>query len=161
MSTTSLPPTSDNGTSLGDPRRLRGAPLSYLPEMGLRGSGGAGILDERTQCSRGRAGKRKGVVVAEPLRVNPIDLHLSSDHLEVYRAEFGAAHASADADIEAAQRGWVGASAAALQAKFLEWQAATTQLSNDVEAHGAAFRAAAEGYATTDADNADSLDVRI
>lgn len=81
--------------------------------------------------------------------------------MDVHQAEFQAAHASADADIEAAQSGWVGASAAALQAKFVEWQATTAALSSDVEAHGAAFRAAAHGYTTTDADNADSLDAQI
>ncbi|MCH9729390.1 MAG: WXG100 family type VII secretion target [Actinomycetia bacterium] len=100
-------------------------------------------------------------MAAERLRVDPIDLHLSSDHLDVHHAEFQAAHASADSDIEAAQRGWVGTSAAALQAKFVEWQAVTAQLSSDVEAHGSAFRAAARGYTTTDTDNAGSLDAQI
>lgn len=99
--------------------------------------------------------------MAERLGVDPIDLHLSSDHLDVHHAEFRAAHANADADIEAAQRGWVGTSAAALQAKLVEWQAATAALSSDVEAHGVAFRAAAQDYTTTDTSNASSLDAQI
>lgn len=81
--------------------------------------------------------------------------------MDVHHAELQSAHANADADIEAAQTGWIGTSAVALQAKFAEWQAATEALSSDVKAHGAAFRAAAQSYATTDSDNAGSINAQI
>jgi uncharacterized protein YukE len=44
-----------------------------------------------------------------------------------------------------------------LQAKFAEWQEATTELCGNIAAHGAAFRNAAEGYRTTDTDGAQKL----
>ena len=66
--------------------------------------------------------------------------------------------ACANSAIEEAQAGWVGASAAALQAKFVEWQEATAEMTGDIAAHGEAFRAAAAGYADTDAHSARKLD---
>jgi uncharacterized protein YukE len=95
------------------------------------------------------------------LEVDPIDLHASSAHMEMHHAELLAAHAAANESIEAAQAGWVGASRAALLAKGAEWRTATGQLTSDVAAHGAAFQIAATGYATADADGADTLDQQI
>src|SRR4051794_798818 len=99
-----------------------------------------------------------GCSVPEELRVDPIDLRLSSDHMDMHRAELAAAHTAANGDIEAAQAGWVGASGAALMAKFAEWQDATTRITTDIVAHGAAFQSAAHGYATVDDDSAEHLD---
>lgn len=99
--------------------------------------------------------------MADQLRVDPIDLHMSSDHMDMHHADLQTAHTAANADIEAAQAGWVGTSATALQAKFAEWQAATTHLCNDVAAHGAALRKAAEGYPTVDAESAGKLDNQL
>lgn len=92
------------------------------------------------------------------LNVDPVDLHLSSDHMDLHRSELAAAHEAADGDIEAARAGWVGTSGAALQAKFAEWQEATTKMTTDIAAHGAAFRQAARGYANVDGDSAEHLD---
>lgn len=90
--------------------------------------------------------------------MDPIDLRLSSDHMDMHRSELAAAHGAANGDIEAAQAGWVGASGAALQAKFAEWQEATIAMTDDLAAHGAAFQSAAQGYATVDGDSAEHLD---
>lgn len=92
------------------------------------------------------------------LKVDPTDLHMSSDHMDMHGSELAAAHGAANADIEAAQTGWVGASGAALQAKFAEWQEATTKMTGDIAAHGAAFRSAASGYQSVDSDGAATLD---
>jgi len=99
-----------------------------------------------------------GCSVPKDLKVDPIDLRLSSDHMDMHRAELATAHTAANGDIEAAQAGWVGASAAALQAKFAEWQEVTTKITTDITAHGAAFQSAAEGYATVDDQSAEHLD---
>jgi uncharacterized protein YukE len=88
------------------------------------------------------------------LKVDPIDLRPSSDHMDMHHVELAAAHG----DIEAAQAGWVGASGAALQAKFAEWQEATAAITSDIAALGAAFSSASEGYATVDGDSAETLD---
>jgi len=69
------------------------------------------------------------------LRVDPVDVHMSSGHMDVHHADLTAAHTAADGEIEGAQAGWVGASAAALQSKMTEWQATTTKLCGDIAAH--------------------------
>lgn len=101
------------------------------------------------------------MTMPKDLKVDPIDLHMSSDHMDMHHAELCAAHTAANGDIEAAQAGWVGASAVALQAKFAEWQATTEQLCGDIAAHGAAYRAAATGYVRNDANASETLNDTI
>lgn len=99
--------------------------------------------------------------MTEPLEVDPLDLHLSADHLGVHHAELRTAHTAADGDIEAAQAGWVGASAAALQAKLADWQATTEQLCGSIADHEQAFRAAKNQYQAVDGETADHLDDQL
>ena len=66
-------------------------------------------------------------MMADHLRVDPIDLSMSSDHMDMHHGELLAAHTAANGTIEEAQTGWVGASAAALQSKLAEWQAVTAE----------------------------------
>jgi WXG100 family type VII secretion target len=100
----------------------------------------------------------KGATMGDRLEVDPIDLHLSSDHMDMHHAELRAAHGAADGVIEQAQRGWVGASAAALQSKMAEWQTTTARLCGDIASHGSAYRVAANAYAGNDSDAAKALD---
>lgn len=100
-------------------------------------------------------------MMADHLRVDPIDLSMSSDHMDMHHGELLAAHTAANGTIEEAQTGWVGASAAALQSKLAEWQAVTAELCRDIAAHGEAFRAAAAGYQSTDTDSAEKLDRQL
>jgi WXG100 family type VII secretion target len=95
------------------------------------------------------------------LKVDPIDLRLSSDHMDTHHADLLAAHTAANSDIEAAQSGWVGTSAAALQAKFAEWQEATTAITTDIAAHATAFQNAAHAYTVVDDDGAEQLDEQL
>ncbi len=99
--------------------------------------------------------------MAKDLTVDPIDLHMSSDHMDMHRSDLELAHGAANGDIEAAQAGWVGASGRALQAKFAEWQEATTKMTTDIGAHGEAFKTAAQRYAAVDGDSAKDLDERF
>jgi WXG100 family type VII secretion target len=99
--------------------------------------------------------------MADHVKVDPIDLHMSSDHLDMHHGEILAAHTAANGEIEEAQSGWVGASAAALQSKLAEWQAVTTELCGDIAAHAEAFRTAATGYQSVDTDSAEKLDRRL
>jgi WXG100 family type VII secretion target len=96
--------------------------------------------------------------MGERLKVDPIDLHMSSDHMEMHHSEMQAAHTSANGAIETAQTGWVGTSGTALQSKLTEWQAATTKLCGDIEAHGTAYRTAARLYAQNDTNSAEAID---
>lgn len=92
------------------------------------------------------------------LRVDPIDLHMSSDHVDMHHAELATAHTAANSAIEAAQVGWVGASAALLQTRFAEWQATTTHLTTELAAHSAAYRTAANTYVHNDDHSAEAID---
>ncbi|MCV7259520.1 WXG100 family type VII secretion target [Mycobacterium shimoidei] len=93
----------------------------------------------------------------EPLKVDPIDLHISADQMSIHHAELRAAHTEANSDIEGAQAGWVGVSAVALQAKLAEWLATTEQLCGSIADHEQAFRAAVQQYETVDADGAEKI----
>lgn len=97
----------------------------------------------------------------EPLEFDPADLHVSANHMGVHHADLRAAHAKADSDIDAAQTGWIGASAAALQTKLAEWQATTEQLCGSIADHEQAFRAAGKTYETVDGESADNLDDQL
>lgn len=94
--------------------------------------------------------------MADHLKVDPIDLHMSAEHMDVHHADLRAVHAAADGAIEGAQAGWVGASTA-LQAKMTQWQATTTQLCGDIASHGAAYRSAANAYTANDGNSAEAL----
>lgn len=96
--------------------------------------------------------------MTQNLEVDPIDLRMSSDHMDMHHSELLAAHATADSAIEEAQAGWVGSSAIALQAKFAEWQGDTARMAEDIAAHGEAFRSAAADYETVDSSRAAVLD---
>ncbi|MGE2721975.1 WXG100 family type VII secretion target [Mycolicibacterium celeriflavum] len=95
------------------------------------------------------------------LEVDPIDLRMSSDHMDMHHSDLLAAHTAANGAIEEAQAGWVGASAAALTKKFAEWQEATATMAEDIAAHGAAFRSAASGYQAADAKGAAAIDNQL
>jgi WXG100 family type VII secretion target len=99
--------------------------------------------------------------MTDHLNVDPVDLHMSAAHIDVHHTELKAAHTAADGAIEGAQAGWVGASAAALQAKVAQWQATTTQLCGDIASHGAAYRTAANAYTANDGNSAEALDRMI
>ena len=95
------------------------------------------------------------------LKVDPVDLRMSSDHMDAHHADLLAAHTAANSDIEAAQSGWVGTSATALQAKFAEWQEATTAITTDLAAHATAFQNAAHAYVSVDDQGAERLDEQL
>lgn len=99
--------------------------------------------------------------MADHLKVDPIDLHMSSAHMDMHHADLRTAHADAHADMEAAHGRWIGASAAALQAKLAEWQETTEQLCGDIAGHGEAFRAAAHSYTNVDADGAQAINKQV
>ncbi|OHU44671.1 WXG100 family type VII secretion target [Mycobacteroides chelonae] len=89
-----------------------------------------------------------------PLRVNPDDLRMSANFMDMHRSEIQQAHAAADASIEEHMTEWVGASAMALQAKFLEWQGVTTYSTGECTYHHAAFKKVAAEFETMDEDKA-------
>lgn len=100
-------------------------------------------------------------MAAKPLQVNSVDLHMSADHMDMHHTDLQASHAAADGDIESAQTGWTGASAAALQAKLAEWQTTTETLCASVSDHGESFRTAGHSYADVDVDGEEKINREI
>jgi uncharacterized protein YukE len=98
----------------------------------------------------------------EPLRVDPVDLFLSSDHLAMHHAEHVEVHEVANASIEsAANAGWIGSSATALKGKMSHLQQITSHIGSELERHRDAFRQSGHKYTDTDADSAVKIDPDI
>lgn len=93
-------------------------------------------------------------MLTENVFVDPIDLHMSSDHLAMHEGELSAAHAAADSVMAQAQAAWVGASSAAMRSRLLRCHEETESLISDLAAQGAHIRCAAYAYALTDDDAA-------
>lgn len=90
----------------------------------------------------------------EPLRVNPTDLFLSANHLEAHHGDHTQVHEAANTAIESSSAGWVGTSAAALQAKMADLQAITSHISGELAHHRDAFHQIGHGYENMDEDGA-------
>ncbi|WP_193601570.1 WXG100 family type VII secretion target [Mycobacteroides abscessus] len=95
-----------------------------------------------------------GVVMAQVLRVDFVDMKMSSNLIDEHREDLRAAHAAADAAIEAAQSGWVGQSALALQEKLLELQGVTHHADNECDHHSTAITAISDKFQKIDEQEA-------
>lgn len=95
-----------------------------------------------------------GVVMAQVLRVDFVDMEMSSNLIDEHREDLRAAHAAADAAIEAAQSGWVGQSALALQEKLLELQGVTHHANNECDHHSTAITAISDKFQKIDEQEA-------
>ncbi|MCB0927938.1 MAG: hypothetical protein KDB70_08475 [Mycobacterium sp.] len=91
------------------------------------------------------------------LGVDPVDLALSADHMDMHGNDLRVAHGAANAAIEGAAVGWVGTSAVALQGFLVDLETVTNELCGHVETLGQKFRIAYQEYVATDQDGADSL----
>lgn len=86
----------------------------------------------------------------EPLRIDPVDLFLSSAQLDMHRADHDAVHGAANAVIESANAGWVGSSARALTGKVAHLQSISAHISGELLRHRDAFHATGTKYGDTD-----------
>ncbi|CPW62561.1 WXG100 family type VII secretion target [Mycobacteroides abscessus] len=95
--------------------------------------------------------------MAHALRVDFVDMKLSANLIDGHRQELRAAHASADAAIEAAQSGWVGQSALALNELLLGLQGITHHAGNECDHHSTAIGAISENFQTIEEHEAVDL----
>jgi uncharacterized protein YukE len=91
------------------------------------------------------------------IEVVPGDLQLSAKFIDCHAEDIETQHAAAHTEIESAQPGLVGMSAAAIAEKAAEWQTVTQALCAQLTDHSAAFRDSAIGYHTTDDHNAEKI----
>ncbi|MDO3023405.1 WXG100 family type VII secretion target [Mycobacteroides abscessus] len=92
--------------------------------------------------------------MGQVLRVDFVDMKMSSNLIDGHREDLRAAHAAADATIEAAQSGWVGQSALALQEKLAELQRITHHASNECDHHSTAITAISDKFQSIDEHDA-------
>lgn len=95
--------------------------------------------------------------MADPIRVEAADLLGSGGKLAEHAEEVQAVHTAADSRIAGALPSWTGLSQAAMAAKAVQWQAATTALSLRLSDHATALTESADAYDRTETHNAGSL----
>ena len=93
----------------------------------------------------------------QPLRVDVDHLRMSADFMDMHGEDLRRAHETADTSIVDSAAEWVGASAAALQAKLAEWQGVTAHASNEFAYHNAAFKKVATEFEKMDEEGATAL----
>jgi uncharacterized protein YukE len=94
------------------------------------------------------------------LNVDPIDLFMSSDHLDMRQSEHSHVHELANAALESAGVGWVGNSAATLQNKLADLQQITAHIEDELGHHRDGFRQIGHAYSDIDEESAADI-VRI
>ncbi|RIR09485.1 hypothetical protein D2E76_25000 [Mycobacteroides abscessus] len=92
--------------------------------------------------------------MAQVLRVDFVDMKMSSNLIDGHCEDLRAAHAAADSAIEAAQAGWVGQSALALQEKLLELQGTTHHMNTECDHHSTAITAISDKFQKIDEQEA-------
>jgi uncharacterized protein YukE len=91
------------------------------------------------------------------LRVSVEELLVAAAAVNGLGEELAAAHACADARIEAALPGWRGLSGAAAAERLAEWLAVTTVLLGRLGEYAQALQASAAAYADAEQRGADAL----
>ena len=91
------------------------------------------------------------------IQVVPEDLHLSATLVEGHAQDVQLGHASADAELDSAQVGLVGLSAAAIAAKATKWRAVTQALCGRLAEHSAAFHGSSTGYQSMEDHNGGAI----
>ncbi|MEC4854627.1 WXG100 family type VII secretion target [Mycobacteroides chelonae] len=86
----------------------------------------------------------------ESLSIEPERLRMSADRMDMHRTEHVETHSATNATIEASVTGWVGSSAAALQAKMTDWAAQSRHIENELTHYRDAFDTCGHAFTTTD-----------
>ena len=90
-------------------------------------------------------------------RVDPEALAGSAEHVSGQGEDLASAHLSSDNQIEGAQSGWVGASAAALNARMAAWLETSRRLVARVGGHALDLQNDNIKFTAAERDNADRL----
>lgn len=97
------------------------------------------------------------MAVVDEFRVGLETLACSAAHAGGRGEDLAIAHLSSDNRIEAAQPGWVGTSAAALNTRMAAWLATSRTLLSGVGDHAQGLHDAAIGFAAMEQENAEAL----
>ena len=82
------------------------------------------------------------------MRVDPTDLGLSANQVDVSADDLRTSHAAAQERVAGAATGWIGRSAKALAAKAEHWEQESASHYTEISGHGTSFRTAADTVTT-------------
>lgn len=97
-------------------------------------------------------------LMGEDVRVDPLEVRMASDHVDVAADGLRSAHGSAHERMGAAQAGWIGSSAAALAATAAKWEEESAGHYTELVGHVEGFRSAAARYVNTDTEKASEIE---
>ena len=92
------------------------------------------------------------------LEVDPVEVRMAADHVDVAADGLRNDHGVAQERIGTAKAGWIGTSGDALSKLSTKWEEDTTRHYNELIAHVEGFNAAAAGYTNTDNHGATEIE---
>jgi WXG100 family type VII secretion target len=96
--------------------------------------------------------------MGEDLRVDPLEVRMAANHVDVAADDLRSAHFSAHERMGTAQAGWVGSSAAALAATTAKWEEESAGHYAELVGHVEHFRSAAAQYMNTDSSEGSEIE---
>ena len=96
--------------------------------------------------------------MGDELRVDPLEVRMAADHVDVAAEGLRTAHGSALERMGTAQAGWIGSSAAALAATATKWEQDSAAHYTELVGHVEGFRSAAAQYVSTDNQESTEID---
>jgi WXG100 family type VII secretion target len=96
--------------------------------------------------------------MGEELRVDPIEVRMAADHVDVAAEGLRTDHGSAQERIGTASAGWIGTSGDALSKVAAKWEEDSTKHYNDLIGHVEGFKSAAANYVGTDNQEATEIE---
>lgn len=96
--------------------------------------------------------------MGEELRVDPVEVRMAADHVDVAADGLRADHGVAHERIGTAQAGWIGTSGEALSRLSTKWEEDSARHYNELIAHVEGFKSAAARYTSTDSQEATEIE---
>jgi WXG100 family type VII secretion target len=96
--------------------------------------------------------------MGEELRVDPLEVRMAADHVDVAAEGLRTDHGSAQERIGTASAGWIGTSGDALSKVAAKWEEDSTKHYNDLIGHVEGFKSAAANYVGTDNQEATEIE---
>lgn len=96
--------------------------------------------------------------MSDDLQVDPLEVRMAADHIDVAAEGLRTAHGSANERMSTAQSGWIGSSAAALSKVSAKWEQDSTAHYTALAGHVEGLTSAAARYVATDHQSSADID---
>ena len=98
--------------------------------------------------------------MGEDLRVDPLEVRMAADHVDVAAEGLRTDHSTAQERIGTAQAGWIGTSGDSAVPTAAKWEQDSTAHYNELVGHVEGFRSAAAQYVSTDNQESTEIEMR-